>query len=257
MIDQLAQKILDVYQTGQSCDPLHQSWPEMTLKDAYLIQKKNTEHWLKSGRRLVGRKIGLTSKSVQIQLGVDQPDYGMLYADMAYCSGDTIDFSSLFFPKAEVEIAFVLSKDLPHEHNTVNEVMNAIEYVLPAIEIADSRITDWKIKIVDTIADNASSGLYILGSVPKKLKSIDLEMCGMVLDRKGNPVSTGAGLACLGNPLIAAAWLANKMVENNSPLKAGDIILSGALGPMVNLNAGDSITARINGIGEVTAHFSN
>ncbi len=253
---QIADTLLKVYQSKTPCAPIRDLMTEQSLAEAYAIQQVNTNHWLKEGRRLTGRKVGLTSKSVQQQLGVDQPDFGMLFADMAYGSGDIIDSSLLLQPKAEAEIALILEKDLTFEKHTVQDIINATAYALPSIEIVDSRIKDWKIKIYDTIADNASSAMYVLGSTPVPLSKIDFELCGMVMERMGEPVSTGAGIACLGNPLNAAVWLADKMVEVGMPLKAGDIVLTGALGPMVNINAGDSIRCRISGLGEINIHFS-
>ena len=253
---QIAETLRKVYQTKTPCAPIREQMTKQSLEEAYAIQQVNTDYWIKKGRRLTGRKIGLTSKSVQTQLGVDQPDFGMLFADMAYGSGDIIDSSLLLQPKAEAEICLVLEKDLSFEKHTVQDIIAATAYALPSIEIVDSRIKDWKIKIYDTIADNASSAMYVLGSTPIPLSKIDVELCGMVIERMGEPVSTGAGIACLGNPLNAAVWLADKMVEVGMPLKAGDLILTGALGPMININPGDSIRSRISGLGEINIHFS-
>ncbi|QEE37322.1 2-keto-4-pentenoate hydratase [Octadecabacter sp. SW4] len=223
---------------------------------AYAVQKAVTKAALAQGRRIVGRKIGLTSTAVQTQMGVDQPDYGMLFADMEYADGDTIPADALIQPKVEAEIAFVLGRDLPAVDVTTAELIGAIDYALPAIEIVDSRIRDWKIGIFDTIADNASSGLYVLGSRPVRLADFDLRLCGMVMERMGQPVSFGVGAACMGNPLIASLWLARRMAQVGRPLMAGDVILSGALGPMVTAAPGDTFRVSINGLGEVTTHFA-
>ncbi len=254
---ELAQQLLQAYSNGKPCAPIRDRMEIQTVEEAYAIQQLNTDHWLAQGRRLIGRKIGLTSKVVQTQLGVDQPDFGMLFADMAYASGAEIDYAPLLQPKAEGEIALVLEKDLTQEKHTVQDIISATAYALPAIEIVDSRIENWNIKIYDTIADNASSGLLALGSQPVPLHQLDLELCGMVIERAGQPVSTGAGLACLGNPLNAAIWLADKLVELGQPLQAGDLILTGALGPMVNILPGDALRARFRGLGSVDIHFSN
>lgn len=222
----------------------------------YAVQEINTVHWLGEGRRLVGRKIGLTSLAVQRQLGVDQPDYGALYADMAFADGESLSRRKLIQPKVEAEVAFVLKKALTYPGLHLAAVITAIEYALPALEIVDSRIADWDIGIVDTIADNASSGLFVLGATPKLPAELDLRLCGMVVEKNGDPVCFGAGAACLRNPLNALLWLARKMIETGRPLQAGEVILSGALGPMVALDAGDFIEARISGLGSVRVTVS-
>jgi len=204
----------------------------------------------------VGRKIGLTSTVVQQQLGVDSPDYGALFADMAVGDGEEIEWHRTQQPKAEAEIALVLERDLDHDINTFADVISATAYALPALEIVGSRVANWDIRLVDTVADNASSGLFVLGSRPVLLKDIDLVRCGMVLELKGEQVSVGAGSACLNNPLNAAVWLANTMVRLGTPLRAGDVVLTGALGPMAAIQPGDVFTAHIEGLGSVRAAFS-
>lgn len=245
-----------VYDSGQAIRPLSAQWPAATMNDAYAIQNINTQRWIGEGRVLSGRKIGVTSKAVQAQLGVDQPDFGMLFADMALADGETVPMDRLLQPRIEGEIAFFLGRDLDDEKLTLAEVMASVEYAVAAFEIVDSRIADWKIGIVDTIADNASSGLYVLGSKPVKLDAFDHRLCGMVIEHRGEPVVTGAGAACLGNPLNACLWLARKMLAVGRPLMAGDLILSGALGPMLPVRAGESYELRINGLGSVRADFS-
>lgn len=222
---------------------------------AYRIQDTNTRAWLAEGRRLVGRKIGLTSKAVQSQLGVDQPDYGMLFADMAVGDGEPIAAGRLIQPKVEAEIALLLRADLTHERHTYADLLRATECVLPAIEIVDSRIEAWNIRFVDTVADNASSGLYVLGSRPRRLGEVDLAGCAMQMKRGDDIVSSGNGRACLGNPLTAAVWLADMMVKVDRPLRAGDIVLTGALGPMVAAQPGDRFEASVEGLGSVIAQF--
>nr|WP_174506783.1 fumarylacetoacetate hydrolase family protein [Acinetobacter sp. Marseille-Q1620] len=223
---------------------------------AYAVQEENTKRALNEGRRLVGRKIGLTSKAVQTQLGVDQPDFGMLYADMAYGDGEAIPAGLLIQPKVEAEIALVIKQDLTKEKHTYADIISATDYALPAVEVVDSRIENWKITIVDTVADNASSAAYVLGSRPVKLENLDLVNCKMTMTRAGQVVSQGVGKACLSNPLNAAVWLADEMVRRGRPLLAGDIILTGALGPMVVANAGDEFTVEIEGFGSVVAAFA-
>lgn len=250
-----AERLRRAWDTHTPCRDLQDLLGADDLDAAYAVQQLNTHCWQNDGRRLVGRKIGLTSGAVQRQLGVDQPDYGMVWADTLFSDAEPIPFSRTMQAKAEGEIAFVLANDLTAEHLTITEVLDAIGYALPALEIVGSRIADWKIGIVDTIADNASSGLAVLGTTPVPLGAFDPRLCGMVIEHDGDPVSTGAGAACLGNPLNAVLWLARKMVEVGAPLTAGDVVLSGALGPMVPVNAGDVLELRISGVGSVRAVF--
>ena len=223
---------------------------------AYAVQEANTQRALAEGRRLVGRKIGLTSVAVQKQLGVDSPDFGMLFADMSYGDGEAIPAGLLIQPKVEAEIALIINKDLTQEKHTYADIISATEYVLPAVEVVDSRIENWKISLIDTVADNASSAAYVLGSRPVKLENLDLVNCKMVMTRGDEVVSQGVGKACLANPLNAAVWLADEMVRRGRPLLAGDIILTGALGPMVVANPGDEFKVEIEGFGSVVAAFA-
>lgn len=238
-----------------ACEPVAPLLAPLGLEGAYAVQKLLAGEALATGRRIVGRKIGLTSAAVQAQLGVDQPDFGRLFDDMEYGSGQDVPLSRLIQPKVEAEIAFVLERDLDMARPSFGEVVSAIGYALPAIEIVDSRVRDWKIGILDTVADNASSGLYVLGGVPKKIDAIDLALCGMSLELRGEPVSVGCGAACMGNPLNAVAWLARTVAALGDPLRAGDVVLSGAVGPMVPVQAGDVFEARISGLGSVSAVF--
>ena len=254
--ESIANRLDGAWRSRAAILPVRDLLTEGDVDGAYAVQEVNTKRWLAQGRRLVGRKIGLTSKAVQKQLGVDQPDYGMLFDDMAVPDGWEIARSLLIQPKAEAEVAFVLDRDLTNPQVTIAEVMRAVDYVLPAIEIVDSRIADWKIGILDTVADNASSGLYVLGSQPKRLADVDLRLCGMVLECRGEPLSTGVGAACLGNPINAMWWLARTMARVGRPLQAGDTVLSGALGPMVPVQWGNVMEARIAGLGSVRAAFS-
>ena len=219
--------------SGVACDPVRDLLAAGDLDAAYAVQAINTGRALAAGRRLVGRKIGLTSVAVQKQLGVDQPDYGMLFADMARGDAEDIVLADVLQAKVEAEIAFVLGADLDHDQLTVVDLLRAIDFALPAIEIVGSRVRNWDIRLTDTIADNASSGLYVLGSRPVALDDFDPRLCGMVMEQEGEPVSVGAGAACMGSPLNAALWLARVMARVGQPLREGDTILSGALGPMV------------------------
>ncbi|WP_322089500.1 fumarylacetoacetate hydrolase family protein [Burkholderia sp. BCC1999] len=222
---------------------------------AYAVQQTNVDLRLRHGERIVGRKIGLTSLAVQRQLGVDQPDFGTLFASMAYGDAEPMRLSRLIQPKIEAEIALVLEHDLVHEKHTFADLQRATAYALAAIEVVDSRITDWDIRFVDTVADNASSALFVLGSRPVPLQDVDLVGCEMTLSSDGNALSHGTGAACLGNPLNAAAWLADRMVRLGTPLRAGDVLLTGALGPMVAVRSPGTFTADIAGLGSVRATF--
>ncbi|GFE81780.1 2-keto-4-pentenoate hydratase [Steroidobacter agaridevorans] len=242
--------------TRTPCDPIRSLIEPLGVAGAYEVQSRLTADALAAGRRIIGAKIGLTSLAVQKQLGVDQPDFGMLFDDMEYGDDALVPISRLIQPKVEAEIAFVLEKDLDAERPTLAQVASAIAYALPAIEIVDSRVRDWKISLYDTIADNASSGLFVLGGTPRKIDKLDLKMCGARLDNRGEAVSTGCGAACLGNPLNAVVWLARTMSKVGQPLRAGTTILSGALGPMVTVKPGEVYEARISGLGRVAAAFT-
>jgi len=251
-----AERLRTAHETGVVTGPVRGDIPIGDVAAAYAIQQVNTECWLATGRRLVGRKIGLTSKVVQKQLGVDSPDYGMLFADMALADGEEVALGSVLQPKVEAEVALVLERDLALPDPTLTELISAVAYAVPAIEIVGSRIANWDIKLVDTIADNASAGLFVLGTTPVELQGLDLRLAGMVMERRGEQVSIGAGAACLGNPLVAALWLARTMVRVGAPLRAGDIVMTGALGPMVTVAPGDVIEVRIGGLGSVRTVFS-
>lgn len=255
-IEAAAQRVRAAAVELTPCEPVRELLPAGDVDAAYAAQEFNTQHGLSQGRTLVGRKIGLTSTVVQKQLGVDQPDYGMLFADMCVRSGEEVEISRLLQPKVEAEIAFVLRDDLNSENLTTADLINAIDYALPAIEIVDSRIANWDITITDTITDNASSGLFVLGDLPCQLSEIDLQGCEMVMERRGEVVSSGIGSDCLGNPLLATRWLAETMARAGRPLGSGDIVLSGALGQMVTVQPGDEFDVRISGLGSVSTVFS-
>ena len=257
--DEIHQRVADAlhraHESGEPIAPVRNDLPEGDIDAAYAVQRLNTERWLGAGRRLSGRKIGLTSKAVQKQLGVGEPDFGMLFADMAVGDGEEMPWRRLQQPRVEAEVALVLERDLTGDEIGITDLLHAAAYALPAIEVVGSRIANWDIRIVDTVADNASSGLYVLGNTPMKLDGLDLRLAGMVMERRGEPVSVGAGAACLGHPFNAAVWLARTMVRVGQPLKAGDTILTGALGPMVAAEPGDVFEARIGGLGSVRAVF--
>jgi 2-keto-4-pentenoate hydratase len=240
-LEEAARRVRRAAEERTPCEPIRDLIPEGDVAAAYAVQEINTKLGLQRQRRLVGRKIGLTSAVVQEQLGVDQPDYGMLFADMGVKSGEKVAIDRL---------------DLDAEKLSEADLVDAIDYALPAIEIVDSRIANWDISITDTVADNASSGLFVLGESPRQLSEIDLEGCEMVMRRHGEVVSNGVGAACLGNPLIATRWLADTMAKAGRPLRSGDIVLSGALGPMVTVQPGDEYSVSISGLGNVSTVFS-
>jgi 2-keto-4-pentenoate hydratase len=251
-----AERLLEASRLKQPCRPVRELLPDGDLDDGYEVQ--TIVHARGSaGRRRVGRKIGLTSPAVQQQMQVDTPDFGVLFADMAYGDAQPIPFGDLLQPRVEAEVAFVLGEDLPEHGVTAPELLRAVELVLPAIEVVDSRIVDWDISIFDTVADNASSGVFVTGGSPRSLQAIDdLRASEMTLIVEGEVVSSGTGAACLGHPLNAVVWLANAVAERGEPLRAGEIVLSGSLGPLVPVQAGKVYEAQITGLGSVRAAFT-
>lgn len=227
--------------------PITDSYPGFDVLSAYAVQEINTKQRLAAGERIVGRKIGLTSPAVQAQLGVNEPDYGMLFDVDDVSDDEIVSTASLMQPKVEAEIAFVLDRPISDPGVTMEEVGAAVGYAVAAVEIVDSAIADWRIKLADTVADNASGAKFVLGKDRKKLTEIDLHLGGMEMRLHGRQVSVGVAAACLGNPLNAALWLARKMIEVGRPLEAGDIVLSGALGPMVNVSAGNEFDVYVQG----------
>ena len=254
-VGETAQALLDAY-SGALLAPVRSRFDAGDTRAAYAVQQTQVSHWIEQGRRPVGRKIGLTSPAVQKQLGVAEPDFGQLFADMVYGTGETIPVSRLQQPRVEAEIALILSRDLDFEHATVADVVASVGCVLPALEVVGSRIAGWQIDIVDTIADNASSGVLVLGGPAQRLEGLDLVNCAMTMTLNGKPVSSGYGRDCLGGPLNAAVWLARKSRELGRPLKQGKLVMTGALGPMVSVQAGDVVHATIAGVGTVSVQFA-
>lgn len=234
-------------------DPLTVRETELTVEHAYRIQDHLIQRRLALGDRIVGKKIGLTSRVVQKMLGVGEPDFGQLLASMAV--SDTIAIDTLIQPRIEGEVAFLLDRDLAGPGITNADVLRATRAVLPCFEIVDSRIRDWKIKLVDTVADNASAGLFVLGFSMADPRTLDLSTCGMVLEKNGAVESTGSGAAALGSPVSCVAWLANALGRFGVSLKAGEIILSGSLGALIPVSRGDNFRLSIGSIGSATVRF--
>lgn len=257
IIQQAADALALARATRQPIAPLAGRFDLSGIEDAYAVANVNTRARIASGRRIVGTKIGLTSKAVQQQLGVDQPDFGMLFDDMEFAHGSDVPTSALIQPKIEAEVAFVVTRDCPDHPPSYAELLACVGYALPALEIVDSAITDWKISLLDTVADNASSALFVLGDQPVATASLSLGGLGMQMTVNGRTVSTGSGAACLGHPLRAAHWLARTMAQRGSPLRQGQVVLSGALGPMVPVKASDWVHASIGALGEVTCRMAD
>jgi 2-oxopent-4-enoate/cis-2-oxohex-4-enoate hydratase len=236
--------------------PLTQRFNDISIEDAYHISLRMVERRVQAGAKIIGKKIGVTSKTVQDMLNVHQPDFGYLTDDMAYSQGEEMPISEkLIQPKAEGEIAFILKKDLIGPGITNADVLAATECVIPCFEIVDSRIEDWNIKIQDTVADNASCGLFVLGDKAVSPSKVDLSTCGMVVEKNGQIISTGAGAAALGSPVNCVTWLANTLGQFGIPLKAGEVILSGSLVPLEPVKAGDFMSVSIGGIGNASVRF--
>jgi 2-keto-4-pentenoate hydratase len=251
-----ASELLDAYTTRSPVEPLTPRLTGMTTDDAYEIQQVQLRRRLEQGRRVVGHKVGLTSRAMQRQLGVDQPDFGYLLDDMLFLEHLPIPVGTYLQPRIEPEIGFVLGRPLTGPGVTVAEAMSAVAYVVPALEIIDSRIRDWSIGILDTIADNASSGGVVLGSTPTALGAVDLRLVGCVLHRGGELVATGAGGAVLGSPISALVWLANTVGARGVTLEAGHVVLPGSVTASVPVAPGDTFTATFGGLGSVTARFA-
>ena len=254
--DQLGDELYEALKACRTLEPLTNRHPDISIDDAYAIQQRMLQRRLAAGEQVVGKKIGVTSKAVMNMLGVFQPDFGWLTDGMVYNEGQAIEASSLIQPKAEGEIAFVLKKTLQGPGVSAADVLAATEGVMACFEIVDSRIRDWKIKIQDTVADNASCGVFVLGDRLVDVRDVDLATCGMVLEKNGDIVATGAGAAALGHPANAVAWLANTLGAHGIALEAGEVVLSGSLGIMVPVQAGDNLRVTIGGIGGCSVRFS-
>lgn len=255
-ISACASDLYEALRTRKTIAPLTDRHPEMTIEDAYHISLQMLDRRIKEGERVIGKKIGVTSKAVQTMLNVHQPDFGYLTDAMVFSDGCEIPISELMIqPRAEGEIAFILKRDLTGPGITNADVLAATECVMPCFEIVDSRIENWQIKIQDTVADNASCGVFVLGSTAIDPRKTDLVTAGMVVEKNGSIISTGAGAAALGSPVNCVAWLANTLGEFGISLKAGEVILSGSLVPLEPVQAGDAMRVDIGGIGSASVKF--
>ncbi|WP_344511730.1 2-keto-4-pentenoate hydratase [Dactylosporangium maewongense] len=247
-----ADRLEQAARTGVPCEPVTDLIGGTDIGVAYTVQSILTARRLAGGARIVGRKIGLTSAAVQRQVGVDRPDFGVLFDDML--CGPSVSMERLLQPKAEAEVAFVLAADIVDADPVA--VAAAVGHAVAAIEVVDSRIAGWRIGITDTVADNASSGVFVLGDIPLRLEEFTPADVPMRMYHNGALASEGDGRACLGDPLNALTWLARTALELHAPLRRGDIVLSGALGPMVAVGDGDRIEAEIGPLGRVSATFT-
>ena len=249
--DELYQALLD----RKAVDPLTDREPSITIEDAYQIQLRMIQRRVDAGETIVGKKIGVTSQVVMNMLKVNQPDFGQMTSGMVFSEGEAIPVDSMIAPKAEAEVAFVLKQDLQGPGISAADVLRATDFVVPCFEIVDSRIADWKIKIQDTVADNASCGVLVLGGRRKSPADIDLALAGMVLEKNGEIISTSTGAAVQGSPVNAVAWLANTLGNLGIGLKAGEVILSGSQSPLVPVKAGDSLVCTVGGLGGTSVRF--
>jgi 2-oxopent-4-enoate/cis-2-oxohex-4-enoate hydratase len=248
---ELHQALLD----RTAVDPLTDREPDITIEDAYAIQQHMVQHRLDAGEAIIGKKIGVTSKIVMEMLKVDQPDFGQMTSGMVFNEGEPIEAATMIAPRAEAEVAFVLRTDLQGPGVTAADVLRVTDFVVPCFEIVDSRIKDWKIKIQDTVADNASCGVLTLGGVRKSPRHLDLALAGMVLEKNGEVVSTSTGAAVQGSPANAIAWLANTLGRLGIGLMAGEVILSGSQSPLVDVTPGDSLSCTVGGLGGTSVRF--
>ena len=255
-IDDAAGRLDEAERTRKQIGQLSLEYPAITVEDAYAIQTVNVERRVASGAVVRGRKVGLTSEPMQRLLGVNEPDFGVLLDDMFTEDGDEIALETMLQPRVEAEMAFVMARDLAGPGVTVADALTAIGGVLPSIEIVDSRIADWRITLVDTVADNASCGRLVLGGRLTPVTALDLRLTGMLLSRNGEAIDSGAGAAALGNPARCVAWLANKLGELGSGLRRDDIVLPGALHRMTPARSGDVFRAEFDHLGSVTVRFA-
>ena len=254
-IRQYGDELYDALVACKAVPPLTDRESGLTIEDAYRIQLRMIDRRLEKGEKVVGKKIGVTSQVVMDMLKVNQPDFGHLLSGMVFNEGEPVDTKKMIAPRAESEVAFIMGRDLTGPGVTAADVLRATDCVMPCFEIVDSRIQDWKIKIQDTVADNASCGVLTLGGTRRSPRSLDLALAGMVLEKNGELVSTSCGAAVQGSPVNGVAWLANTLGRLGIGLKAGDVILSGSQSPLVPVKAGDSLHAAVGGLGGTSVRF--
>lgn len=254
-IERLGDALYDAWRARRVIAPLREQAPGITIENAYAIQSRMVARRVQAGERIVGKKIGVTSKPVQDFLGVFEPDFGQLTSGMICAESDGIDLNGLIQPKAEAELAFVLKHDLIGPGITVTDVLRATDHVVPCFEVVDSRIQNWDIKIEDTVADNASCGVFILGDVRARPTDLDMTLAGMVLEKNGELFSTAAGAAVQGSPVNAVVWLANTLGRLGLPFRAGEVILSGSQSALVPVTDGDELVCTVGGLGRCRARF--
>jgi len=256
-IQRLADELREARGAAQAVEKLTNRHPDLSVQDAYAIQLVNIDRRIAAGARIVGKKIGLTSLAMQNMLGVNEPDYGILLDDMVAKETDVIDTRKLIFPRIEGELAFILKKDIEDAPNAdIASVLEATDVIVPSFEIIDSAILNWKMAIQDTVADNASSAMLVLGENRIPVSDIaDLTAVSMVFRKNGDVIDQGVSSAVMGHPAAAVAWLANKLHEFGIRLRAGEIILSGSLTKAYDVKTGDVFTAEFDGVGTVTARF--
>lgn len=255
--DRLGDELYAALRGRHTVAPLTGRVPGVTIDDAYGISRRLLARRLADGERIVGKKIGVTSEAVQRMLDVHQPDFGFLTDAMLFQSGATIPIGqTLIQPRAEGEIAFVLARDLAGPGVTEDDVLAATRCVRPCFEIVDSRIRDWKIRIEDTVADNASSGVFVLGASEVDPRAVELASCRILVEKNSAPLSEGVGAAALGSPAYCVAWLANTLSRFGIALEAGEVILSGSLVPLEPVRAGDRLSLMLEGIGEASVSFA-
>jgi 2-keto-4-pentenoate hydratase len=255
-LENYAKELLEAEEKTEGIQPFTERDPSLTVEDAYHIQLETVKLKATQGIGVIGKKVGLTSKAMQEMLGVDEPDYGHLFEGMMIDHQGTVSIDSMVEPRVEAEIGFVLKEDLKGPNLTFLDVLMATDYVLPTLEIIDSRIADWKIKLIDTVADNGSCAKVVLGEVRKSLNEVDLRSNGMILKKNNSIVATGSGSAVLGHPAEAIAWLGNKLADYQIELKKGELVLPGALSAAVTVSEGDQIEADFGQIGTVQVQFN-
>ncbi|WP_330890930.1 2-keto-4-pentenoate hydratase [Ferrovibrio sp.] len=255
-IEEAAKRLREATESGQLCAPVRDLLPEGDLAAAYAVQARNHEHWIHAGRRHIGYKVALSARGAQQAMGIKEPAYGMLYHDMLLGDGDEVAPGRVPQPRLEGEIAIVLERDLTMEKPTLVDAMRAVAFVVPAIEVVGCRIAKLDTKAVDLIADNAGGGAFVLGSVARRLDGIDLRRMNMSMTKNGEQVASGSGVNVAGSPLNALAWLAAKLVADDLPLKAGDVVMTGTFFAMLPAAPGDQVEVAAEGLGKCTVGFA-